>query len=733
MIKSLFLFFLFVWMFGIQVVKAQKEHLIAVETENLGLYLHAEAQKELKQLYFGKKLRESTQLLQALELSEPAYPAFGNGLDVEQALQVVHADGNPTTRLVYHSYSVIKMENFIHTKLELKDEFYPLFVSIHYQAYSKEDVIETWVELKNGENAAIRISKLTSGYLNIQAAQYFLTHFYGSWSWEMNVVEEQLLEGTKVIDQKQITRSQRDNPAFMLSLGKSTEKAGEVIAGALAWSGSFRMAFQIDNYNKGIIAVGLNTISSEYLLDAQKTLLSPKFILTFSSHGKGEASRNLHRWARRHHLPPMPPKGLPIVLNNWEGTGMDFDEATILRIIDDAADLGTEIFVLDDGWFGRKYQRNKDDLALGDWMVNKTKLPKGLKPFITRCKQKGIKFGIWIEPEMVNSKSEFAEQHPDWIIRSKNREPLAAIGRGATQQIVDLANPKVQDFVFSVADNLLTAYPEIAYIKWDCNHYATDFGSTYLTGDRQQNLWIDYVNGYYKVMGRLREKYPHVIWQACSSGGGRLDYGALDYSHEVWTSDNTDAWSRVFIQWGSNMIYPAIVSGAHISASPNQATGNVTPIKMRMDVAMSGRLGVELQPAHMTTEEKARVKQAISDYKNILRPLVQFGDLYRMDSPYEKPYASLMYVDEQKSKAALFVYVLTYTPNDVSTGRNVPILRMEGLDPLKKYRIEELNVSEKLSSPSVGKVFSGDYLMKVGIQYSKTKLNESSIFYISEI
>lgn len=705
--------------------------LIPIQTDDTGLYLMVNENGELKQLYFGERLKVPSEMMKMKVVGHDAFPAFGIGSEAEHALQIYHADGNPTTRLIYVNHSEIRDSldsNVLLTNVNLRDEYYPLFVTLNYKVFLKENVIETWAEIMNKEDDSVRLGLINSAYLNIKANKYFLTHFYGTQNWEMNMIEEPLMEGIKIIDQKRITRSHNSNPSFMLSLGHSSEKEGRVIAGAMAWSGNYRLAFQIDNCKYGVISAGINNFVSDYILDSQNIFVTPKFVFTYSNEGKGLASRNLHSWARKYVLRPIPESGLPVVLNNWEGTGMNFDEKTILKIIDDAAGLGAEMFVLDDGWFGNKYPRNDSKNGLGDWEVNRNKLPNGLTPLIERCKQNKIKFGLWVEPEMVNTNSEFLKKHPNWIVRTMNRTPLLEFSRGSSQHIIDLSNPKVQDFIFGIMDKLLSENPEISYIKWDCNKYAHDFGSTYLDGNYQQNLWVDYIKGYYGILNRLTNKYPQILWQACSSGGGRLDYGSLDYSHEYWPSDNTDAWSRVFLQWGSNMIYPAIATASHISASPNQQTGHITPLKMRIDVAMSGRLGVELQPVHMTAAEKDVVKNAIEEYKKYLRPVVQFGDLYRLVSPYEESHSAIEYVSPDKTRAALFVYSVRNVPKN-----HVPIIPLDGLNHEKDYKIIELNVSDRKTSSAVNGIFSGDYLMKYGISVNVTREYESCVLYLQEV
>ena len=395
------------------------------------------------------------------------------------------------------------------------------------------------------------------------------------------------------------------------------------------------------------------------------------------------------------------------------------------RMMADLADLGGELFVMDDGWFGDKYPRNNGETSLGDWTVCREKLPQGIEGLTESARKHGVKFGIWIEPEMTNTRSELYEKHPDWVIQQPYRENRK--GRGGTQQVLDLSNPAVQEFVFGVVDRLMTAHPDIAYIKWDDNMTLYNYGSTFLPADRQSHLYIEYHRGMDKVLRRIREKYPRLVMQSCASGGGRVNYGVLPYYDEFWTSDNTDALQRIYMQWGVSNFYPAVAMASHVSASPNHQTGRNVPLKLRFDVAMSGRLGLELQPSKMTGKEKEFARRAIANYKEI-RPIVQQGDLYRLISPYDKTgYASLMYVAPEKDRAVWFVYKLEHFLNMPS-----PAFRMAGLDPGKRYRITELNVDGK-PVPQDGKTFSGAFLMENGLEFTVGKEYASRVLELKAV
>ena len=432
-----------------------------------------------------------------------------------------------------------------------------MIVELEITAYQRENVLTQKVSITNKEKKDIVLHNFYSSYLPVRAKKYYLNSFYGAWAQEMFMEESLLNHGIKTIENKMgIRTSHTENPSFVLALDTPLdENIGNAIGGALAWSGNYKLNFQVDEFKILNITAGMNPYASEYTLTPNETFHTPEMIYTYSTTGAGGVSRNLHDWARNYSVYDANTTR-PTLLNSWEGAYFKFNEKTITNMIDDAADMGLEMFVLDDGWFGNKYPRSNSTQGLGDWQVTKEKLPNGIAHLANYAVNKGIKFGIWIEPEMVNPKSELAEKHPDWIVQAKGR-PMPTT---RNQWLLDLSNPKVQDFVFSVFDDVMKQSNNISYIKWDANRHVESVGSTFLPVDKQSHFWIKYTQGLYNVYERIRAKYPHVIIQACSSGGGRVDYGALKYHQEVWTSDNTEPRSRIFIQYGTNMIYPAVVT-----------------------------------------------------------------------------------------------------------------------------------------------------------------------------
>lgn len=732
MFKRIVFTLIVISVFSILSVKGE-EKVINLKTNNLSMVMSVDKDQSLLFQYFGRKISNSSPFSSKKSYrrwdygTDPsAYLASGGRNYREPALRVTHTDGSLNTELIYVSHSEKELDggNIVETSIILKDRYNPLQVELTVKAYQKENVFSQSVKIKNEQKKDIVLHNFYSSYLPIKAKKYFLNTFYGGWAQEMFMEESELNHGIKTIESKKGVRTTHtENPSFVLALDTPLdENVGDVIAGALAWSGNYKMNFQVDEFNLLNITSGMNPFASEYHLKSNETFHTPEMIYTYSTTGAGGASRNLHDWARNYTVYDAKTVR-PTLLNSWEGAYFKFNEKTLTDMVDDAADMGLEMFVLDDGWFGNNYPRNAANAGLGDWQVNTTKLPLGVGYVADYTVKKGLKFGIWIEPEMVNPESDLAKAHPDWIVKSNDGTPTTM----RSQLLLDLTNPKVQDFVFSVFDNTMQLSPNISYIKWDANRHVESAGSAYLGKDRQSHFWIAYTQGLYSVYERIREKYPNVIMQACASGGGRVDYGALKYHQEVWTSDNTEPLSRVYIQYGTNMIYPALVTGSHVSASPNHQNGNQTTLKFRFDMAMSGRLGMELQPKDLDVKEKEFAQKAIENYKGI-RDIVMFGDLYRLASPYDKNgYYSLMYVTKDKSRAVVYGYSIQYQGR---TG--TPQFKLNGLDANKNYKITELNVT-KSSFWGNNQVFSGEYLINEGINPSLQKIYDSAVFSIEEV
>jgi alpha-galactosidase len=688
-------------------VFAQKQ--VIIETKNIALVLSVGNNQRVTQSYLGKKLSHSNDYAK-LTGGREVYITAGMENQFEPAIRMVHADGNPSLELRYVSHQSNKKDAITTTDIVLKDPVYPTEVVLHYVSYYDEDIFKCWTEIKHTENKPVMLTQYASSMLYFDADKYWLTQFHGDWAREVQMVEEELTNGIKTLESKLGTRTNfYQTQTFMVSMNKpSTETEGELIAGSLAWTGNFQYTFEVDQRNELRVRSGINPFASEYYLQPGETFTTPEFIFTYSLHGKGQASRNLHRWARNYDI--LNGNGSRMtLLNNWEATGMKFDENHLVELFDGAKNLGVDLFLLDDGWFGNKFPRNNDKAGLGDWQEDKSKLPNGIGNLVKQAEARGIKFGIWLEPEMVNPKSELYQNHPDWILKLPNR----AENYGRNQLVLDLINPKVQDFVFSVVDDLLTKNPGLAFIKWDCNRSMTNAYSPYLK-EKQSHLYIDYTKSLYKVMQRIRAKYPNLPIMLCSGGGGRADYEALKYFTSFWPSDNTDGLERIFIQWGYSYFFPALTMSAHVTGmAKNQS------LKFRTDVAMMGKMGYDIRVNSFTEDELQFSKEAIKTYKHI-SDVIWKGDLYRLISPYDEPRAVLMYVSEDKNKAIVFNYNTTTRRKDIFSK-----VQLQGLDANKKYRLKEINLfpGTKSSQPDNDKVLSGEWLMNVGLNLSAGRVS----------
>lgn len=704
------------------------QSIIPVETRNNALVLQADADKNFTIAYFGKKLSDANEYGRIAGLYKQgndytgvlnsAYTTSGSRNILEPAITVTHADGNNSLDLRYVSHKVDKINKEVSLlSVVLKDPVYDFQVTLFYKSYYTEDIVEQWSVIKHKEKGEVSLNKFASANLYIKAGNYWLNQYHGDWAKEMQPEQSKITHGIKTLDSKLGTRTNLFQPSvFMISLDKpATEDEGTVIYGALEYSGNFRTDIELDYLNNLKIISGINNYASPYKLKPNEEFITPAFLYTLSSTGKGNASRNMHRWARNYKL--LDGKGQRLtLLNNWEATYFDFNESKLFELLKDTKKLGVDMFLLDDGWFANKYPRNGDVAGLGDWEENKTKLPNGIASLIRESKNNAVKFGIWIEPEMVNPKSELYEKHPDWVIKQPQREEHYL----RNQLVLDLSNPKVQDFVFGVVDDLFTKNPELAYIKWDCNTVIYNAYSAYLKN--QNHFYIEYMRGLYNVLEKIRAKYPTIPMMLCSGGGGRVDYAALKYFTEFWPSDNTDPLERIFMQWEYSYFYPSISSSNHVTDWGKQ------PIKFRVDVAMMGKLGFDIVVGHLKENDLKFCQDAIKSY-DLIKQVIWEGDQYRLSDPREENVASMLYIDSAKTSGVIFNYLVN---NRYDQGSKMPV-RLKGLDAAKKYKIKELNVYPGVSSiidPS--KLYSGEFLMKIGFNPEVTTTRTSVVLQIEE-
>ena len=714
-LKAFLLFFL---LSSFSLLQASDKPLIKIETERTSLIYQVADNGRLYQKYLGKKLHHDSDI-QYLPQGTEAYLTHGMEDYFEPAIHIRHNDYNSSLLLKYVDHSSNNTGNGINeTVITLKDDKYPVTVKLHYVAYDKENIIRTFTEISHEEKKPVQLSKYASSMLHLNSSKYFLTEFSGDWAHEANVTERELAFGKKVIDTKLGARANMFvSPFFQLALDNpSQENAGEVLVGTIGWTGNFRFTFEVDNKNELRIISGINPYDSEYSLPAKEVFRTPDFYFTYSTQGKGEASRSFHDWARNHQVKKGNETRMTL-LNNWESTYFDFDENKLIGLMDEATKLGVDMFLLDDGWFANKYPRSSDHQGLGDWEETAGKLPNGVGRLVEEAHKKGIKFGIWIEPEMVNPKSELYEKHKDWVIHLPNRDEYYF----RNQMVLDLSNPKVQDHVFGVVDNLMTKYPGIAFFKWDCNSPITNIYSVYLK-DKQSHLYIDYVRGLYKVLDRIKAKYPDLPMMLCAGGGGRSDYEALKYFTEFWPSDNTDPIERLFIQWGYSQVFPSKTLCAHVTT-----WNRGTSIKFRTDVAMMCKLGFDIKLEDMNQNEHLYCDQAVKNY-NRLKPVILEGDMYRLVSPYGSNHTSSMFVGKDKKTAAVFAFDI----HPRYAEKTLPV-RLQGLDINKMYRVKEINMMPGSNSSLKGndQVFSGEYLMNVGLDLFTTQQLNSRLIEIT--
>lgn len=540
-----------------------------------------------------------------------------------------------------------------------------------------------------------------------------ITTFRGCWAGENQMQEQPLLPGNtlSIGSSTGLQNALTGTPGFLLSPGKQAqEESGDCILGALCWSGNYKLSFTHHVANHLFVGMGHGFPSAPYPLEPGQRIDLPQALLVFSRNGKGEASRRLHRYLRRHIL-PHGQETRRCLLNSWEGVHFDVHEPTLRRLMKQASDLGIELFVLDDGWFG---QRADDHSSLGDWVPNAEKLPHGLKGLTDFAGEQHLSFGLWVEPEMVSPQSNLYHEHPDWAIHLPGLKPTEQ----RHQLTLNLALPEVEAFVLSTLARLLQSHPGISYIKWDCNRRISDAPNT--------KLYFDYTVAYYRIMHALRQAFPHVTFQCCSAGGGRLDLGAARFHEEFWLSDNTDPLDRLRMQWSASYFLPANAIGAHVTASPNLYTHRSSSLKFRFDVALAGRLGFELDPGKLSPEETEELKFRLATAKK-LRPLVQLGELYRLVSPYESTDAALLYTDGARALA------LAYTSERRFTEQTLH-LPLHGLNADLHYHIEELMPNaEGTHCQQHGMALSGCQLAQTGLELRWNAPLQSSVILLTPL
>jgi len=642
-----------------------------LETRNCAYAFGINSARILENTCWGKRLKNRTDYPTPPEsegwasfngptqVLQEEYPAYGGMCYHEPCLKIAFEDGVRDVVLHYDSEKTINN----HLVISMRDIYYPLKVELHYRSHTNHDLIERWVEVENLGKEMISIERVFSAIWHFPVGgDYYLSHLTGRWNDEFNLVREPLTPGVKVLESRRITSSHQHNPWFLIDDGICTEDNGNVWFGALAWSGNWKLTAEVSNFNTTRLGIGINDWDFTWQLKEGQKFLSPHAICGFSENGYGGASRLLHDYIRDELLPHK--KQIHKVLyNSWEATLFDVNESSQVRLAEIAAEMGVELFVVDDGWF---HHRNNDQAGLGDWWPDSKKFPGGLSPLIEKVNSLGMDFGLWIEPEMVNPDSDLYRAHPDWILHYPTRQPTLA----RNQMILNMARPDVQDYVFSKIDRLLSEN-NIAFIKWDMNRNVSEPGWSTAPGD-QREIWVRYVEGLYKVWGDLRKNHPDVMWQSCSGGGGRADLGILKHADQIWVSDNTHALDRLRIQYGFSQAFPAITMESWVT----DADRTEIPLEFRFHVSMCGSLGIGGNLLKWTQAEIKEASHWISRYKKD-RQVIQFGNQYRLSE------CSMQYMSKDAEIGVLFVF---QTESNIN-GSPIKI-HLRGLNPELKYQVE---------------------------------------------
>jgi alpha-galactosidase len=602
------------------------------------------------------------------QLTPEEYPAYAGMKFIDPCLKLTFADG---VRDVVLRFVKAEIGTGKDTELKLifSDAFYPLQLTLHYRTREEYDLIERWVTLHNQGTAAVNIERIFSAQWHLPSGdRYRLSHLAGRWLDETHIHREPLVQGIKTLESRRITTSHHSNPWFAVDRGCADEDQGEVWFGVLAWSGNWKIAAEVTDFQSTRINIGLNDWDFTWRLQCGETFTTPVSFAGYTRGGFGAASRSLHDFTRDQVLPHG--KTLhKILYNSWEATTFNVDVESQSVLAEMAAKMGIELFVMDDGWFEG---RNDDFAGLGDWWPDAHKFPNGLGPLIQRVKQLGMEFGLWVEPEMVNPNSALYRAHPDWVIHFPNR----ARTEGRNQLILNLGRTDVQDYLIDTLDKLLSEN-EIAFVKWDMNRNVSEPGWPSAEGDPRE-LWVRYVYGVYRVWGTLLERHPQVIFQSCSGGGGRADLAILRVTDQIWVSDNTEATARLAIQEGFSQVFPANTMEAWVTDAMAQRIS----LEFRFHVSMCGSLGVGGHLVHWGEDGREEAARWVTLYKEI-RATIQFGDQYRLINPQESAYSALQYSSKDRAEAVLFVF-RTHIPEPAQ----LPVIYLRGLDPQALYAVE---------------------------------------------
>ena len=726
------------------IIVDEKTGLFQLITDNTEYQMKADKYGVLKHLWYGKKTGCDMEYLQSypdvgfsgniydagndrtysLDTLPLEYACDGVGDYRVTGAAAVHSDGSCALDLRYKGYRISKGKYSIKglpavyadvsesetLEIVLKDKYSDIEVTLRYGVLPKLDIITRCASVANNTNEPVILTKAASLCLDIPHGEWEWVHFHGRHAMERLTERMPLCHGIQESSSTRGTSSHHQNPTVLLCSPDCTETSGSCIGAALMYSGSFQTKIQLDQMEQVRLVMGINPELFRWELKPSEVFDTPEVIMSYSSNGMEKLSHNFHKVIREHVC-----RGKyklaerPVLINNWEATYFDFNEEKILKIAEQAASLGVDMLVLDDGWFGK---RDDDCSGLGDWFVSEEKLNGGLGKLAEKIKSLGMKFGLWFEPEMVSEDSDLYRSHPDWAIKIPSRNPV----RSRYQLVLDMINPEVRDYLFGAISDILKN-ADISYIKWDMNRSICDWYTSCLSAENQGEMPHRYVLGLYELLERLTTAFPDVLFEGCSGGGGRFDAGMLYYCPQIWCSDDTDAFERTKIQYGTSFFYPVSAIGSHVSAVPNHQTGRITPIETRAVTAMAGSFGYELDLNTLSHDEKQEVKEQIVRFKKD-GPLIHNGLYYRLSDALNDKYAMWGFVSEDKKEVLVHGVIFRTEPN-----RTQYLAKLRGLLPDTNYRLAEN-----------GEVYKGSALMNGGILLPKSWGDYASIemHFISE-
>lgn len=700
-----------------------------LQGKDFSYLFHVMENEQLEHLYYGKKVthRESFSHLIvrpnedignatfpfegngrfSLEAIKQEFPSYGTSDYREPAIQLWHENGSRISDFRFKSFTVQKgkpgLEGLPASYVEHDDEATTLTIiledseqkatlELFYTVFENQNGLARSSRLTNHGQTDIEINRLLSSSVDFPTKEYTMLQLDGAWIRERHLHKRELQHGVQSIDSKRGTSSSQHNPFMALAKKGANEFSGEVYGFSLVYSGNFLAGVEVDHFETARAYIGLNPFDFRWQLKANESFQAPEALLVYSDQGYNGMSQSFHHLFQKHMARgKWRDRERPVLINNWEATYFNFNEEKLLNIADVAAEVGIELFVLDDGWF---LNRNDDTTSLGDWFEDKKKLKSGLEGLAKQVNDRGLKFGLWFEPEMISKESLLYKKHPEWVMKHKSSNH----SHGRNQYILDLTQEEVRSYILNRLREILSS-ANIEYVKWDMNRNMTEIGSGFLDNRQQGEVAHRYMLGLYEMLEQLTQAFPDVLFESCASGGNRFDPGMLFYMPQAWTSDNTDAIERLNIQYGTSYAYPTSMMGAHVSSVPNHQTGRVTSLSTRFHVSMFGAFGYELDATNFTEEEKEEVSMQIAFFKEH-RQLLQFGTFFRLKSPFESNDTAWMVVSKDKKNAIVAFYRKQALPNP-----NFVTIALAGLEPDFLYR----NHNDEST-------FRGDELMHIGLQ-----------------